>query len=113
MTKDPRFLQDAAELYALWEIYLSKKPGTPLKQRLELIQEGLRLNPMSLTLITRLVQISKAKGEDGEKAKAALQDMIARGQSVFLVHYLMAMHYQADNKEAEARHHWEKAYESR
>jgi len=111
MTKDQRFLQDAAELYAQWEIYLSKKPDSPLQQRLELIQEGLRLNPMSQTLIARLVQLSRAKGEQGEKAKQALQDMVAAGKSAFIVHYLLAMNYHNEGKEAEARHHWEQAYQ--
>lgn len=109
LSDDKRFPTRIAEIYGLWEAYVSRQPGNNLLARLKLIQDGLAAMPSNLYLLGRLQSIADMTGPEGESAREMFQKLLAEGQSAPILHHLLAVQAYSKGKSEEAKFHWEKA----
>ena len=105
-----QYTQAIANIFAAKEIELSRKPDASIEARLFLIQSGLQRVPANRILLQRLIQLSEMQGEDGEKAKKAMQAMLADGKAAPILHFLLGQRAYREEKFDDARSHWEQAY---
>lgn len=99
-----------ANTYAAWDAALAKKPNAPLIQRFALIQNGLINWPTHEYHLRRLLDFMDLKGEDGEKAKKIMADLMADARSAPIVHFIMGNKAYQEDRLSEAQFHWEKSF---
>jgi tetratricopeptide (TPR) repeat protein len=80
-----------------------------IKERLDLLEGALKLDPDNPDLFNRLLKLAKDKSPDSAKARESLHNMAGpQGGSWLAQLYLGIDAYQQENS-AEAKYHWEKA----
>ena len=82
-----------------------------LMKRLDLIEEGLRLNPESVRFLEKLVEASRAEGEGGDKARKQLDSLMkAGGPNLPMVYLVLGIDAQKRNLLNESRAFLEKGF---
>jgi tetratricopeptide (TPR) repeat protein len=90
---------------------LAGDSSADLGTRLELLTQALRYAPGNVAALGRLLALSRAQGQDGERASAVLQNQLAQGKAAGTIHLLLGMQARAQKNPAQARLHFERAYE--
>jgi tetratricopeptide (TPR) repeat protein len=107
--RDARYPRALAEVLLAWSDALARKDPANLAGRLGMLERGLALNPASITLLGRFSDLIRAGGPEGDRARAALLDLQARGLATGPVRYALGLDAWEHGRVAEARLHWEAA----
>lgn len=96
--------------YAAWTEQLTRSVETDPAERLRVLEEGLRHDPANLALLTRLAEEARSSPPLAERAEKILQEMLARGQALATVHFVLGCQAYARGENDRARLHLEQAY---
>jgi len=99
-----------ANIFAFWDIKIANQPETKIIDRFALIQQGLNLAPTHPYHLKQLVEFADMKGENGENAKKIMEEMLLRGESAPLIHFLLGGKAYNANRLEESKYHFEKAF---
>jgi tetratricopeptide (TPR) repeat protein len=112
LSKKRVFQQALAQLYVAWSDALTDDPTRKkLGDRLALIDQGLRCDPNNLDLLARLQLIARLQGSEAEKARSALQDLLAHGQESAALHLTLGIDASERGQVDEAALHFERAFQ--
>jgi tetratricopeptide (TPR) repeat protein len=98
-------------VYASWCDYQVRVKGGKDLEQLGLVEKGLAHDPTNPVLLNRLLLVLAAGGNDADKARQALQGMLARGEAAGVAHFALGVDAWHAGKSEEARLHWERATE--
>jgi tetratricopeptide (TPR) repeat protein len=110
-THEPLYRQALAAVYLLWSDALARDSRDKVGDRLSLLERGLRYDPANAGLLDRLSAATRIDGPDADKARAALQGLLARGEAPATVHFALGVDAWQRGKTDEARLHWECAHQ--
>jgi tetratricopeptide (TPR) repeat protein len=96
-------------VYAAWCDYQVRVKGGKDVDQLGLVEKGLAHDPANAALLNRLLAALGAGGADADKARQALQGMLARGEAAGVAHFALGVDAWHNGKVEEARLHWERA----
>lgn len=108
--KDSTFPNQLSNTLADWDASLARKPDSSIGERFGLVQQGLFYCPIHKYHLGRLLEFSNLKGEDGEKAKKIMEELLLKQQSAPIIHFLMGNRAFQENRPDEAQYHWEQAF---
>lgn len=87
---NPAYAQAIGGVCALWSFDLAKdQPLANLPERIRLIQHGIKLAPKNAILLRELIELSHLEGTEGEKARAAINEMLAKGGETAVLHFCL------------------------
>jgi tetratricopeptide (TPR) repeat protein len=99
-----------AELLVNWTDAKENDPKSTIGERLQLLEEALRLDPDNPEIFNRLIKLSRDKSPEAEKAREQLHQMLTDGKDSFLLRLFLGIDAFQQGKTEEARHHWEKSF---
>ena len=117
---DGSFRKRMAAVCGTWAASLSREAASETdparkkalsEQAFTKIEEGLRYDPLNPTLMERVGTVLLGKGEESERIRGFLRDQLIAGKGMIFAHNCLGMDAWADGRFAEARKHWEQAYE--
>jgi Flp pilus assembly protein TadD len=108
-THDDVYPVALARVYLVWSDFVSRDEKADPGDRLRLLEKGLEYNAGDLGLLERLLAVTQIKGPDADKARAALQTLLARGRGSAMVHFALGLDAYKRGESDEARVHWERA----
>jgi tetratricopeptide (TPR) repeat protein len=120
LSGDPSFRKKMADVCGVWAASLSRDILTETdparkkalsEQAFTKIEEGLRYDPLNQTLMERIGQVLQGGGEEAERIRTMLQRQLVTGKGLVLAHNCLGTDAFARGRPAEARNHWEQAYE--
>jgi tetratricopeptide (TPR) repeat protein len=100
-----------AGVYVTWHDFLSRDRKVKLEEQLALLERGLHHDPANLGVLNRLLAAIKVHGDRADRARAALRGLLARGKVPAPVHFALGVDAWERGQAAEARVHWERAYQ--
>jgi tetratricopeptide (TPR) repeat protein len=106
---DARYPRALAQVYLAWADSLARYDRSKLAERLALLERGLTHDPASMPLLGRFSEVIRAGGDEGDRARSALQALVARGVATGPVRYALGLDAWEHGRAAEARLHWEEA----
>ena len=109
VSHEPVYRRAIAQVYATWYDTLTRDPKSTSAERLATLEKGLKNDPGNQVLLERL--LSMTQSQEPEAARAALQKMLANGQSPGLVHFALGVDAVRQGHTEQARLHWERALE--
>lgn len=109
LTGQPAFRQLAAGVLLAWSDVLGEDPRADLSQRLRCLEQALLFDPANTTAAQRMLSLTKGKGAEADRARGALQTMLAEGKSPVAVHMVLGTDAWDRGQAEEARQHWEQA----
>jgi tetratricopeptide (TPR) repeat protein len=107
----PVFRPAMARVCALWAGSLEAKGEAALPERLSIIERGLAYDASNSLLLTQLSSLMGAGGPTAEKARAAVRKLLAEGKAPAMAHFALGNDAWSRGNNAEARAHWEQAYQ--
>jgi tetratricopeptide (TPR) repeat protein len=110
--EDKSYLVPLGQIHALWVDSLARSKPRDLASRATLIQRGLSYAPQNEMLLRQLIQLTHLEGLEGVAARDTLQKMLAEGKASAVLHYALAVDAWQRGQPAEARQHFELAYEA-
>jgi tetratricopeptide (TPR) repeat protein len=111
VTHEPVYRQALASVYLVWSDALARDSKDKFGDRLSLLERGLRYDPSNAGLLDRLSAATRIDGPDADKARAALQGLLANGEAPATVHFALGLDAMQRGKTDEARVHWERAHQ--
>ena len=112
LSQKPLYSQALAQLFVAWSDTLIDDPAKKkLGKRIALIDQGLRYDPDNLNLLARLQLIGCLEGTEAEKARKALQDLLAEGHESAAVYLTLGIDAAQRGQPGEAALHFERAFE--
>jgi tetratricopeptide (TPR) repeat protein len=108
-TKDPRYRPTLASLYAAWASIVRADPKAAPGKRLDLLEQGLQLDPNNQALLNEFSGILRANGAEAERARAVLRDQLTKGENVAGAHFVLGVDAWFRDRPDEARIHYEQA----
>jgi tetratricopeptide (TPR) repeat protein len=111
LTREALYRQALASVYLLWSDALARDAENKFGDRLSLLEKGLRYDPANAGLIDRLSAATRIDGPDADKARAALQRLLANGEAPATAHFALGLDAWQRGKSDEARLHWERAHQ--
>ena len=106
---DDRYPRALAQVYLAWADSVGQGDRSKLVERLALLERGLIHDPASIPLLGRFSDVIRAGGPEGDRARAALHALGARGVSTGPVRYALGLDAWEHGRAAEAQLHWEQA----
>jgi tetratricopeptide (TPR) repeat protein len=110
-THDNAYRTALANVYLVWSDVLGRDPKADLGARLRLLENGLKCDAANLGLLERLLAATRVGGPEADRARSALQGVLARGQAPASVHFALGLDAWQRGRKDEARVHWERALE--
>jgi tetratricopeptide (TPR) repeat protein len=107
--RDARYLKALSQVYTAWAEFAGRAARSDLSQRLELLEQGLALDPSNKALLARFSDLIRLGGDESVRARAALQALVAGGRATGPVHFALGLDAWMQDRRAEARLHWEEA----
>jgi tetratricopeptide (TPR) repeat protein len=104
------YARKMTELLILWVDAKENDTRSNILERLQMLEQALRLDPDNPELFNRLLKLSKDKSPQAEKARETLHRMAGATQGSFLAHLFLGIDAWQQDKVEEARYHWEKAF---
>jgi len=98
------------ELLIMWFDAKENDSRSNILERLQMLEQALKLDPDNPELFNRLLKLAKDKSPDAAKARDVLHGMTGRAQGSFLAHLFLGIDSWQQDRVEEARHHWEKAF---
>jgi predicted Zn-dependent protease len=74
-----------------------------------MLEKGLALDPGNADLLQRFSRLIRAGGDEGDRARAALRELAARGRATGPVHFALGLDAWEHGRPAEACLHWQEA----
>ena len=108
--RDDRYRRALSQVYAAWADAVERRSGSDVAERLALLQRGLDLDPSNEALIGRFSRLIKAGGDEGSRARRALQTLVAQGAATGPVLFALGLDAWMNGRRNEACLHWEEAY---
>ena len=109
ISHEPAFNAALARVYLVWFDHLSRPPEADLGTRLRLLESGLRCEPNDPALLERLLAVTRVKSAEADRARANLQQLLAKGEMPATVHFILGVDAWERNRMDEARVHWQRA----
>jgi tetratricopeptide (TPR) repeat protein len=106
---DDRYPRALAQVYLAWSDSLGREDRSKLAERLALLDRGLTHDPANMLLLGRFSDLIRTGGSEGDRARAALQTLVACGLATGPVRYALGLDAWEHGRAAEARLHWEEA----
>ncbi len=110
-TDDSVYRAALAGVYAVWSDAVGRDPKARPGDQLALVETGLRYDPTNLGLLNRLLAAIQIKGPTADKAREALERLLASGTAPASVHFALGLDAWQRGMAAEARMHLERADE--
>jgi tetratricopeptide (TPR) repeat protein len=107
--RDDRYPRALAQVFLEWSDSLGRKFPADLAGRLALLERGLEQNPANVDLLARFSTMIHGGGAGGDRARAALRSLLARGQATGPVRFALGVDAWEQGRAGEARLHWEEA----
>jgi tetratricopeptide (TPR) repeat protein len=92
-----------------WSDALGARTPVNLTGRVALLEKGLEHDPANVDLLVRFSNIIRGGGAGADRARAALQTLLARGGATGPVRFALGLDAWEQGRAAEARLHWEEA----
>jgi tetratricopeptide (TPR) repeat protein len=112
LSRDPLFRKQIASVCAAWANHEAEKKGEKgkLADRMNIIEQGLKIDPGNFALLDATSKLMAEGGEPGEKARATIRAALAEGRAPALAHFVLGNDAWSRDNFEEARSHWEQAY---
>jgi tetratricopeptide (TPR) repeat protein len=109
ITHAPVYQGAAGVAFAFWSDQFPDDPG----RRLEILEQGLRIDPNHPELLQRLINLTRIDGTSPARAKArsALEDLLARGKGTAFLHLALGVDAYQHGDLDEAENHLNIAFE--
>jgi tetratricopeptide (TPR) repeat protein len=91
LKRDDRYPRALAEIFLAWSDSLGRKFPADLAGRLALLERGLEQNPANVDLLARFWTMMRGGGPEGDRARAALRSLLARGQATGPVRFALGL----------------------
>lgn len=108
--RDPVYRVSIGNVYVTWQRYVAKKTPDDIARQLDLLEQGLAVDPTNAVLLSRLIDFIHNKEDDRSKqAREALTKIAVDGKATPAVHFLLGLeaHHRGDDKVAYT--HWDTA----
>ena len=102
--------QARAQVYALWVTALDNQHSNNSELVMGLIQQGLQEDLQNAALLQRMLDFTKHNGAEGDKARRALQTLLAEGKSPTILHLMLGIDQWQQGNRAGGLQHVEQAY---
>ena len=109
LKSDDRCPRVLAQVYLAWADSISQVDRSKLAERLVLLERGLTHDPTIMLLLGRFSDLIRTGGPEGDRARAALQSLVARGAATGPVRYALGLDAWEHGRATEAQLHWEEA----
>jgi tetratricopeptide (TPR) repeat protein len=109
LSKEPIYRAAQARVHLAWVNALDRDTTATPAAKLSVIEKGLSCDPNNAALLEKLLATASPKGQDGDKARAALQSLLANGQGSAAVHFALGVDALQRGETAQAQVHWEQA----
>jgi tetratricopeptide (TPR) repeat protein len=109
VTHDDLYRVALVRVYLAWADFLGRDAKTA-GERLRVLRKGLECDPANLALLNRLLDATRADGPEAGRARAVLQELLARPEAAARVHFALGVDAYRNGKQAAARTHWEEAH---
>jgi tetratricopeptide (TPR) repeat protein len=90
---------------------LANDPNTPAAERFGMLDSAAKINPFDGMLLQKLIKFIRADGPEGERTRQVFRELEDTGERSAIAHMILGEDCYEREKFADARHHWEKAYE--
>ena len=104
------YRQARAQVYALWVESLDNEHSNNAEQAMALIQQGLQEDQQNAALLQRMLNGTKRSGNEGDKARRALETLLAEGKSPPILHLMLGIDQWQQGNRAGGLQHVEQAY---
>jgi tetratricopeptide (TPR) repeat protein len=88
-SSDPGYRSALGQLCAAWSDNLGREKPLEIAERLRLVQQGLRYAPANRSLLRTLAALSSLQGAAGDAARTAVNQTLAAGENVALLHFCL------------------------
>jgi tetratricopeptide (TPR) repeat protein len=110
LMRDLDYRRALAQVYLAWYDFKARTEPANRGDHLALLERGLTLDPSNVRLLIQFSAQVWAGGADGDRARAVLLDLQARGIAIGPVRYCLGVDAWVHGRPAEARLLWEEAY---
>ena len=109
-SSDPGYRSALGQLCAAWSDNLGREKPLEVAERLRLVQQGLRYAPANRSLLQTLAALSSLQGAEGDAARATVNQTLASGNNVAILHFCLGgLAWERGDLE-KARFHYDAAY---
>jgi tetratricopeptide (TPR) repeat protein len=109
LKRDARFPRALAQVFLAWSDTQGRTAPADLAGRLALLERGLEQDPANVDLLVRFSTVIRGGGAGADRARSALQTVLARGAATGPVRFALGLDAWKQGRAAEARLHWEEA----
>ena len=113
---NPALRSALGEVYFVWSESIvasadvsEPNNATQLARKLELLDAALKLKPNDPRVLKRIAMIAGTRGEAGDKARAAMRELLAEGNASGLVHFVLGVSAMMNGDTQESLKHMELA----
>jgi tetratricopeptide (TPR) repeat protein len=111
MPQSRPYREALARVYAAWSDAAGRDPDKAARsERLNLLEQGLRYDPIHPALLQRVLALTRTPGAEAQKAQAILDRLLGQNESAAAVHALLGEDAWRRGRVNEARRHHEEAY---
>jgi len=114
LSREEEYRRMMASICLDWARILRLEPGpngdTHLAERIKHVEDGLKLDPTNLELLTELGAMMDLPAKEAEEAKKIFNRLIASSQSAGTCHFFLGNDAWKRDKIDVARTHWEEAF---
>lgn len=97
------------DLYGRWLGHISRQKNAPAHLQIQILEQGLKVDPGNRGLNQILIALSRRTGKDGEQARKMMQTVLASGVAPAALHLTLGMEAYRNGEYPKARLHLEQA----
>lgn len=112
LTNDPQTHQSLANLYLVWlDRDVPADSAAALGRRLKLLRQAIEAQPTNVAALRHLAELTRGMGTTADAARATLQQLLAAGQHLDLLHLVLGDDAWQRGDHIGARRHYEQAFQ--
>lgn len=110
-SKSSLYTEALGRAYLAWHDFLAHRTTPDQALQLSVLEKGLENDPKNKDLLNRLSALTRLTSAESDRARAMLQELVARGEGSAAAHFALAAGAWQRGQQEQARVHMERAFE--